>query len=242
MIPRQTHILGRSGVYDVGLHSPNGSFHLIRVQPLQGGGPGVVRGLDIGQVDFIEQPEHGLVVRGNVVVVLHGQGDAVFGRLLSGQLQSFDHQGILLVKRYAGALVTGKDAYHGRAQVSCQSGQLRHVRHLNLRVGNTDLVNAGREIGVPGQTDQFQTEAFNALLQGLACVCIVIQNRHMGPLGHQHDAVKSELFCLDEECVHTQSGLSSPETRVAHGMETRLDLEVSGVACGRLLRKRGRAC
>src|SRR5207247_252544 len=100
-----------------------------QVDLLQGRRPGIEAGAAVRLVDLGDQVGQALVVAGEVVVVLHREGDVELSGAPGALLQRGDRVRPEAVVAYAGALEGGEDAHQGATQVPREARQLDDREH-----------------------------------------------------------------------------------------------------------------
>ena len=83
---------------------------------------------------------------------------------------------------------------------------------------NVSVLQVGREVGVPGDAGDLQTEPGQPGAKTRARRWRPIENGKVRPLGHQHDAVEPKVSSFVRELLDGQ-GMLSPGTGVTHGVK-----------------------
>ncbi len=129
---------------------------------------------------------------GQVVMVLHSDGDSQRGRLASAFLKGGNAPAPLLIVGGGRLLEAGEDPHQTALQVVSQPAQLPHVEELHFPRRDVGPIGPHAEIGVAGQAGDAQAQAGQAVAQSPTGLGIVIQQRQVRPFGHQHDRVKAK--------------------------------------------------
>ena len=185
---------------------------------MQGRGPGVKAGAEIGFVHFEEKIAEAFIADGDVVVILEDEGDAVGSGAAGAFAERIDDQAPLGGEGQGGVFVTGKDADERRADVGAELRERFDVVNLHFALRDFGVFEVGREVGVAGKYVVGEASGGELLPQFATAGDVKIEQAEVGTLGHQHGALEAKRGGLGDELFGGERRLS-PGTGVADGVQ-----------------------
>ena len=185
---------------------------------VQGRGPGVEAGTEIGFVHFEEKIAKAFIADGDVVVILEDEGDAEGGGAAGALAKGVDNQAPLGGKRQGGVFVTGEDTDERGADVGPELRERFDVVNLHFALGDFGVFEVGGEVGVAGEYVVGEASGGELFTQFATAGGVKIEQAEMGTLGHQHGALEAKRGGLGDELLGGERHLS-PGTGVADGVQ-----------------------
>ena len=150
-------------------------------------------------------------------MVLHAEGHTELSGAPGALFERGYHQVPLRRIARDGVFVGGKNTHQVSTEIVGEPCQIGDVVDLDFALRHLAVLQIAAEIVVAGDAQIAQLALFKMLAQLRALLRAVVEQRKVRPLGHQHDALITEIGGLVDERIKRQMRLS-PGTRITDRM------------------------
>ena len=124
-----------------------------------------------------------------------------------------------MLERGGRLLEAGEDADEATVEVGGQLAQFADIKDLHLPCRDVRSVGAHAEIGIACQTGDVELQRGEPVAETAAGSVIVVQQREMRALRHEHDGLEAEGAGTLEKVVQREPCLARPDAGITDGVK-----------------------
>ena len=151
---------------------------------MQGRGPGVKAGPEIGLVHFEEKIAEAGIADGDVVMILEDERDTEGSGATGAFAKGVDDEAPLGGEGQGGVFIAGKDSYERSADVGSELRERFDVVNLHFALGDFGMFEVGGEVGVAGEHVVSKASGGQLLTEFATAGGVVIEQAEVGPFSH----------------------------------------------------------